>query len=113
MSIKKDLTSNAKEYFENALLAQKKKQYNSSVTLFFKTLSTLSDLYLLINEGRIPSSHSERFRILENKYPKIYEILDKDFPFYQNSYRTKLKLEVSKIFENDCRRIFRIVEERI
>jgi hypothetical protein len=113
MEIKKDLISNAKEYFQNALFAQKRRQYNTSVTLFFKTLSALADLYILTNEKKVPSSHSERFRILQKKYPEIYEIIDKNFPFYQNSYRSKLNLEVSKIFENDCRRIFEIIGKRI
>ena len=113
MSIKKDLISNAKEYFDNAILAQENKQYNSSVTLFFKSLSALADLNIFIKEGRPPSSHSERFRILQKKFPEIYEILDKNFPFYQNSYRSKLNLEVSKIFENDCRKLFRTIGKEI
>jgi len=113
MSIREDLISNAKEYFRNAVNTQERKEYNSSVTLFFKTLSALADLYLLEKENQIPSSHSERFRILQKKYPEIYFFLDKDFPFYQNSYRSKLNLEVSKIFENDCRRIFEILKIRI
>jgi len=108
MPIKDDLISNAKEYFENAFSAQKRKQYNTSVTLFFKTISSLADLYIFNKENRIPSSHSERFRILQRKYPKIYEYLDKNFSFYQDSYRLKLNLEISKIFENDCRKLFEI-----
>jgi hypothetical protein len=113
MSIKEDLISNAREYFKNALLAQDKREYNSSVTLFFKTISALADLFILKKENQIPSSHSERFRILQSKYPEIYFFIDKDFPFYQNSYRSRLNKEVSKIFENDCRRIFEILKIRI
>jgi hypothetical protein len=113
MSITNDLISNAKEYFKNAFFAQKRKQYHTSVTLFFKSLSALADLHILINEKKIPSSHTERFRILEKKYPEIYDCLDKNFPFYQDSYNTKLNLETSKIFENDCRKIFKIIEIKI
>ncbi|MBT4376127.1 hypothetical protein HOD29_02015 [archaeon] len=113
MSARNDLISNAKEYFKNALFAQKRREYNTSVTLFFKTLSALADLYLLEKENQMPSSHSERFRILQNKYPEIYGFLDKDFPLYQQSYRSKLNAEVSKIFENDCRKIFEIINIRI
>lgn len=113
MSIKNDLTSNAKEYFKNAFFAQKRGQYNTSVTLFFKALSALADLYILKKQGQIPSSHTERFRILEKKYPEIYNYMDKDFPFYQDSYRTKLNLEISKIFENDCRKIFELIGIKI
>jgi len=113
MSVKNDLISNAREYFRNALSAQKRREYNTSVTLFFKTLSALADLYLLEKENQIPSSHSERFRIMQERYPEIYKFLDKNFPFYQNSYKSKLNLEVSKIFENDCRKIFELIKIRI
>lgn len=113
MPIKNDLISNAKEYFENAFFAQKRKQYNTSVTLFFKTISALADLYIFDKEKRIPSSHSERFRILQKEYPEIYEYLDKNFSFYQDSYRLKLNLEISKILENDCRKLFKITGIKI
>ncbi len=113
MSIKNDLISNAKEYFGNEFSAQKRRQYNTSVTLFFKIISALADLYILDKKQLIPPSHSDRFRILQNNYPKIYEYLDKDFPFYQDSYRIKLNLEVSKILENDCRKLFRINKIKI
>lgn len=81
------LINNAKEYWKNALFAEKNKEFNTSVTLFFKTLSALSDVFILRNEGYLPSSHSNRFRILDTKYSDIYGIMDKDFPFYQDSYR--------------------------
>lgn len=113
MTVEKDLEENAKEYFSNALIAQKNRQYNTSVTLFFKTISTLADLLILKKEGQIPSSHTERFRVLEKKYMEIYKIIDKNFPFYQNSYRAKLNSEVSKLFENDARRLFEITGIRI
>ncbi len=113
MTIKQDLISNSREYFSNAKYLKSKKDYNSSVTLFFKAISSLADLYILIKQGKSPSNHSERFSILKKLSPEIYSILDKDFPFYQSSYRTKLNLEVVEIFENDCRRLFEILEIRI
>ncbi|MBU1129347.1 MAG: hypothetical protein KJ949_01825 [Nanoarchaeota archaeon] len=113
MSLKQDLFSNAKEYFEDAIYSKNKKNYNSAVTLFFKAISSLADLYLLMKKGKIPSNHSERFKILRELNFEIYNILDKDFPFYQESYRTKLNLEVVKIFENDFRKILKIVGIRI
>src|SRR6056297_2112469 len=109
MATEKDLEENAKEYFKNALLMQDREQINSAVTLFFKAISTLSDLFILKEKSKIPSSHSERFRILENNYEEIYNIIDKDFPFYQNSYRSKLNKEILKMFENDARKLFEIL----
>jgi hypothetical protein len=113
MTIKDDLISNAKEYFEDALNSRNKKNYNSATTLFFKSISSLADLYILIKKQLIPSNHTERFKILKELNLEIYNILDKDFPFYQSSYRTKLNLEIIKIFENDCRKMFKFVEIKI
>ena len=103
------LIQNAKEYYKNAIESEKRKQYNSTVTLFFKAISALCDIYILRNEGKMPSNHSERFRILQLKYPKIYKIIDKDFPYYQNSYRARLNKEVSDMFKEDVRELFKIL----
>ena len=102
------LFENIKEYWKNALLADRNKEYNTAVVLFFKAISALADLYLLKKEGNIPNSHTDRFRILEKKYREIYKILDKDFPFYQDSYRAKLDLETSEILKKDAKRLSEI-----
>jgi len=105
----KILLENAKEYWKNALSAEKNGEFNTSVILFFKTLSTLSDTYILREEKHIPSSHTDRFRILETKYPLIYQILDKDFLFYQDSYRSKLDKETSDILKEDAKKLSKIL----
>ena len=102
------LMENIKEYWKNALCADRNKEYNTSVVLFFKTISALADIHILRKEGSIPSSHTDRFRILEKKYKEIYKILDKDFPFYQNSYRAKLDEETSEILKKDAKRLSEI-----
>ncbi len=101
MSEEKDLIDNIKEYLAKARESEKDNSYNAAVTLYFKAIAVLVDLFLLRKEGFIPSNHNERFRLLENKYAALYRILDKDFPVYQNSYRTKLRKEHAKILEND------------
>ena len=99
--LQKILKENSLEYYKNALEAEKRKEYNSAVTLFFKAISSLSDLFVLLKEGKMPSNHAERFRILQFRYPEIYRLIDKDFPFYQDSYKSKLNKENSgKIFIN-------------
>jgi len=103
------LIQNAKEYWKNALTAEQNKEFNTSVTLFFKTISALADLYILRNEKQIPTSHTNRFRILETKHPNVYNILDKDFPFYQDSYRSKLDLETSNILKEDVKKLSKIL----
>lgn len=107
--IQQILIENIKEYNNNAIEAENKKQYNTAVTLFFKALASLCDLYILIKEGHIPTNHTERFRILETKYSEIYKILDKDFPFYQDSYRIRLNKEISIILKEDVRKLSKIL----
>ncbi len=111
--LKQVLIENAKEYWKNALEAEKRSEFNTAVTLFFKSISALCDVYILEKEGKIPSSHTDRFRILELKYSGIYRIIDKDFPFYQDSYKAKLNKEVSEMLKNDSRKLFEILEIKI
>lgn len=99
------LLSNISEYFNAALKHKQSKEYNSAVTLFFKAIAALGDLFLLRNEKKIPNSHTKRFLILKNKYQDVYLILDRDFPFYQDSYTNKMNLEETELLENDAREL--------
>jgi len=103
------LLENAKEYLTNATTAKNKNQFNTAVTLFFKTIAALCDLFIYKQEGRIPTSHTERFRILENSYRVIYSILDRDFSFYQDSYTKKLTKESADLLEKDVRKISELI----
>ena len=106
----KILIENIKEYYKNAVEIEEKRNYNSAVTLYFKTLAILSDLLILRGEKRIPRNHSERFRILESKYPEVYKIIDRNFSFYQNSYRIKLNKEVCELFRKDAEQLIKLLK---
>ena len=103
------LKENFNEYHSSALEAFNKKRYNTSTTLFFKALVALCDLFILIKEKKAPSSHAERFRILEDKYQKIYRIADRDFPFYQDSYTKKMDEETARLLKDDVEELRKIV----
>ena len=109
MTTESILLENVAEYYSNAIAAKSKGQFNTAVTLLFKTASALCDLFIYRNHGRIPSSHADRLRILENKYEAVYSMLDRDFSFYQDSYTKRLTKEVSEILEDDVRKISNIV----
>lgn len=111
--LKQILKENSLEYYRNALETEKRKEYNSAVTLFFKAISSLADLFILINDKIMPSNHNERFRILQSKYPGIYKVIDKDFPFYQDSYKSKLNKETTEMLKEDARELFKILDIRI
>jgi hypothetical protein len=97
------LINNAKEYFNSAEEELNKERNNTSVVLYFKSLVSLIDLFILQKTGNTPSSHTERFRICEQNFPAVYDLLDKDFPFYQNSYFQKLTKELAEVIKNDAK----------
>ena len=83
------LIKTAREYYQSAVEELNKQRNNSAVVLFFKSLVSLIDLYVLQQTGDTPSSHNDRFRKTKDNFPEVYNLLDKDFPFYQNSYFQK------------------------
>lgn len=95
------LVESAKEYYEMGNIAYKRKSANSAVILYFKTLVALVDLYILQQTNQTPSSHTQRFRITKEKFSQIYNILDKNFPFYQDSYTQKMSLELAEVIKDD------------
>ena len=105
-----ELKENIDEFYSSAINAEQEKKYNVAVTLFFKALAVLADLYIFEKEDKIPTSHSDRFRILELKYPEIYKLLDKNFQFYQDSYRIKLNKEICEVLRNDAEQLIKLLK---
>jgi len=96
------LEKTAKEYFHSGLDELNKNRYNSAVVLFFKALTSFTDLYIFQKTGNTPSSHTERFWITQKKFTEVYELLDKDFPFYQDSYEQTMTKELAEVIKNDA-----------
>jgi len=99
------LEKTAREYFNSVEDEFKKERYNSSLVLFFKSLIALVDLYIFQKLGETPSSHNERFRITKENFPEIYEIIDKDFPFYQDSYNILMSKELVEVIKEDVKKL--------
>jgi len=110
MGIKDQLRDNINEFRKEAERAKKDNSYNSAITLFFKAIAVLTDLFLLGKEGYIPSNHTERFGILKKKYGELYIILDRAFPLYQQTYRLKLGKEHLEVIENDFRKLVELTK---
>jgi len=100
---KEILIKTSKEYFDSGREEFDKKRYNSAVVLFFKALVSLIDLYILQKTGDTPSSHTSRFRITQTNFHDIYDLLDKDFPFYQDSYVNVLTKELAEVIKDDAK----------
>ena len=103
------LRENSEEYYSLGLEAFTRGKYNTATTLFFKALAALCDLYILKKEGFVPSSHSHRFKILKEKYPNIYTLVDRDFPFYQDSYTKKMDKESATLLKEDVEYLKKII----
>ena len=91
-----------KEYFYSGNDEFDKGRHNSAVVLYFKALVSFSDLYVLQKTGNTPSSHTDRFKITKEKFPEVYNLLDKDFPFYQDSYIQMMTKELAEVIKNDA-----------
>ena len=113
METKELLLNNIKEFIKEAETAKQNNSFNSSVTLYFKAIAVLTDLFVLTKKGFIPNNHKERFEILKKDYPEVYNILDKDFPLYQQSYRVKLSKEYMDVLENDFRKLVEFTKIKI
>jgi hypothetical protein len=60
-------------------------------------------LHILKKTGKTPSSHTDRFRILQQKFPEEYDLVDKDFPFYQDSYVQSMTKELAEVIRDDAK----------
>jgi len=107
------LEENIREFIKQGKDSKKEKAYNSAVTLYFKALAVLADLYIYNKTKVIPSNHTQRFRILEEDYPEIYNILDTDFPVYQDSYKLKLSKEHAEVLEKHVKRLASLAEIKV
>ena len=99
---KEILEKTAREYFSAAEDEFQKQRFNSAVVLYFKSLVALIDLYILQQTNKTPSSHNERFRVTEERFPEVYNLLDKDFPFYQQSYMQIMTKELAEVIKDDA-----------
>ena len=46
---------------------------------------------ILRDTGRLPRNHMERFRILEERYPGLYDVVDFHFNYYRSSYMKRIE----------------------
>ncbi|MBU3905025.1 MAG: hypothetical protein KJ906_02675 [Nanoarchaeota archaeon] len=101
------LYKNLKEYLSYAREAYNKENYNTAVTLFFKALVTICDIEIFKRTKILPSSHDNRFRTLEARFPYLYRIVDRDFPYYTDSYRITISKRVVDLVKKDVEKLLK------
>ncbi len=104
-----ELIKNIKMFWGSAELIFNNKDYTSATILYFKCFFVLLD-YIIFKKLQItPKDHTERFRILELNFPEYYEILDKYFQIYRDTY--SLTIEKEKC-EEIRKHVSRIIKEQ-
>ncbi|ACS33134.1 hypothetical protein [Thermococcus gammatolerans] len=101
-----ELKVNAQEYLEDADYLYNKGHYNSALNLYFKALVAICDYIILRDTGKLPRNHTERFRILEEKYPDIYDIVDFHFNNYRKAYLMRATKEWVEVLKNDVHNLY-------
>jgi uncharacterized protein (UPF0332 family) len=99
---KEILQKTAKEYLDSAEEELEKSRYNSAVVLYFKSLISYTDLFILQKLNITPSSHTSRFKICKKNFIEVYNLIDKDFPFYQDSYSHLMTKELAEVIKDDA-----------
>ena len=60
--------------------------------------------------NKLPKNHSERFRILEQYFKEVYEIVDEIFDKYTDSYSKPILKETCEAIKNGIKKINEIAE---
>ena len=93
------------EEFEGAKEELSKGRYKNSTILFSKALFAVCDILIQNKLNKLPKNHSERFRILEQYFKEVYEIVDEIFDMYTDSYSKPILKETCEAIKNGIKKI--------
>ena len=102
---KMTLLDHARTILSSAELVYNQHDYTSATILYFKVLFCALDAMLLRRTGKAPKDHTERFRLLETIDPASYELLDKYFPIYRDTYTTTIDKTTCERVRHDVKKI--------
>ena len=88
---------NFDEYKSAAEDSLAKKRFNAAVILYYKALLELCDTELLRRNGRIGANHNERFEMLRESSPKLYDIASPLFKFYRDTYNNNVSEQIARL----------------
>lgn len=95
------------EEYQGALDELNKERYKNATILFSKALFALCDVLIYQKLHKLPKSHSERFRLLENYFPDLYKIVDQIFSHYTDAYSQPILQETCMTIKNGIKTIAR------
>ena len=98
------------EFASGGLDEENKGRFKLAVTAYFKAITQICDLIILRKRGFAPSSHADRFRILEKDFSSIYNSVDSVFKTYQDTYSMPIDKESCNLVKNEIKKIIRTGE---
>lgn len=110
--LEKVIIKNFNEFYSLAKIAFETKKLNAAVTLYYKALVELCDLYLLRNINKIGATHTERFSLLKKVNPKLYAISSKLFRFYRDSYSKEISSVIARSVKENVEETKRMVFDK-
>jgi hypothetical protein len=101
----KELINTFKEEYTGAKEESQKNRLKNSLILYSKSLFALCDIIIFKKFEKLPKNHSERFRILEENFPLIYEIVDKIWSDYRDTYSKSSNKESIESIKDGIKKI--------
>jgi hypothetical protein len=95
------------EEYEGAQEQLEKTRYKNAAILFSKSLFAICDFLIYIKLNKLPKNHNERFRILEEFFPEIYQTVDNIFDHYTDAYSKPILKETCEMIKNGIKKIVR------
>lgn len=105
MAGEQNLKDGFTEFFEGGLDEEQKGRYKLAVTAYFKAITQICDLIILRKRGFAPTSHTERFRVLEQNFPQIYISVNSVFKTYQDTYSAPITKKSCELIKNEIKNI--------
>lgn len=99
------LEDNIRQYWKYAELAFENSDYNTSIIMHYKCMVACADLKIFKEMNTIPSNHSKRFRVLEERFPDFYKALDSNFGHYRDSYELEINEKTARKVRRDAKKI--------
>ena len=102
--MKKGIKQGIKEFILSGVMSEKRGLFISARDNYFKALIHAVDLSLFEKIGKVPDSHTERFRILEKENTELYSLVDSLFEPYRRSYRSSVSKKEAEQIKNGLRK---------
>ena len=108
--MKEGIKQGIKEFILSGKMSEARGLFISACDNYFKALIHAVDLSLFEKIGKIPDSHTERFRILEKENKEPYTLVDSLFNLYRKSYRSSITKEEFNSIKNGLKRTIELTK---